>query len=496
MKRFLLATGFFAAFLAGDWQAAVDPSSSGGSFVRPAAAYDNYDNDAYQDFQQALQPYGQWVGTPQYGQVWIPANMPQGWRPYTNGHWDYTNDYGWVWVSDYEWGWAPFHYGRWTFDQQYGWMWVPGRTWGPAWVSFRYGDSYVGWAPLPPEGYDAPPSYGYEPSINIAFWNFVPRQHFNDRYVDRYYGNHNDNNNYYHKTKNVTNITVINNRVVNNSININNYERDTRQRVVRHNVDVADTFVPGNQRKRGNDLVVVRPKDVERNAGGKPKIQWQQYGNRNQGDQNGAGKNGNNNNNADNGKNWNNGNNGNNGQRTVTTRDQGKPNQNPVVIPPPNGKPDNARGAGQNNGQGGTAKNQPYNGNNNKKANDNANNGRNKPAPVIIPPTQNGNNGNQGQPQKLGQANGNNNNGGNDQRKREQEAQQQQLFQQQMQQQQQQRQQQRAQQQQVRQQQFQKNNGQGGQPNGNNPPAHAQQNQQQKKKGNNDCGNNGNCNNN
>src|SRR5215813_7363326 len=279
MKRFLLATGLFAAFLVGDWQAAVDPSSSDGSFVRQAAAYDN---DAYQDFYQALQPYGQWVATPQYGQVWIPANMPQGWRPYTNGHWDYTNDYGWVWVSDYEWGWAPFHYGRWAFDPQYGWFWVPGRTWGPAWVSFRYGDAYVGWAPLPPEGYDAPPSYGYEPSINVAFWSFVPRQHFNDRYVDRYYGDYHQNNNYFYKTKNVTNITVINNRVVNNSININNYERDTRQRVVRHNVDVADTFVPGNQRPRGNDLVVVRPKDVERNAG-KPKIQWQEYGNQNGG---------------------------------------------------------------------------------------------------------------------------------------------------------------------------------------------------------------------
>src|SRR5882724_9477137 len=199
-------------------------------------------------------------------------------------------------------------------------VWVPGRVWGPAWVSFRYGESYVGWAPLPPEGYDDVPSYGYEPTINVAFWNFVPRQHFNDRYVNRYYDYHN-NNNYFYKTKNVTNITVINNRVVNNSINVNNFERDTRQRVVRHRVDVADTIVPGNQRSRGNDLVVVRPKEVERNAG-KPKIQWQQYGNRNQGDQNGGG------NNANNGKN-----NGNQNQRTVTNRDQGKANgQNPAAI--------------------------------------------------------------------------------------------------------------------------------------------------------------------
>ena len=69
-------------------------------------------------------------------------------------------------------------------------VWVPGRVWGPAWVSFRYGESDVGWAPLPPEGYDDVPSYGYEPTINVAFWNFVPRQHFNDRDVRRYYGDY------------------------------------------------------------------------------------------------------------------------------------------------------------------------------------------------------------------------------------------------------------------------------------------------------------------
>jgi hypothetical protein len=453
MKRFMLATGLFAAFLVGDWQSAVDPSSSGGSLVRQAAAYDN---DAYQDFYQALQPYGQWVATPQYGQVWIPANVPPGWRPYTNGHWDYTNDYGWVWVSDYEWGWAPFHYGRWAFDPQYGWFWVPGRTWGPAWVSFRYGDSYVGWAPLPPEGYDAPPSYGYEPTINIAFWNFVPRQHFNDRYVDRYYGDYHNNNNYFYKTKNVTNITVVNNRVVNNSINVNNFERDTHQQVVRRHVDVTDTIVPGNQRNRGNDLVVVRPKDIERNAG-KPRIKWQEYGN-----QNG--------NNANNGKNWNNGNNGNNGQRTVTNRDQGKPNgqnqQGPAetVILPPNGKPDKSRGvvATPNNGQAGNA--QDWRRYNNGNANNNDNGHNKKPAPVIIPPPDNNRHA-QGQPQNFGNAN--NNRSGNDGRNWQQQQQQQQ---QQMQAQQQLRQQQMRQQQQ-----FQQNNGQGGQ-NGNKPSGNPKKN--------------------
>ena len=28
------------------------------------------------------------------------------------GHWLQT-EYGWTWISDWDWGWAPFHYGRW-----------------------------------------------------------------------------------------------------------------------------------------------------------------------------------------------------------------------------------------------------------------------------------------------------------------------------------------------------------------------------------------------
>lgn len=33
-----------------------------------------------------------------------------------------------------------------------GWVWVPGVEWAPAWVSWRVGGGYIGWAPLPPHG--------------------------------------------------------------------------------------------------------------------------------------------------------------------------------------------------------------------------------------------------------------------------------------------------------------------------------------------------------
>ncbi len=105
-------------------------------------------------FYTTLSPYGEWVSVGSYGRVWrpSPAVVGAGFRPYgPGGHWVHT-DYGWSYESDWEWGWAPFHYGRWYLDQGYGWVWIPGSAWAPAWVSWRYGGGYVGWAPLPPAG--------------------------------------------------------------------------------------------------------------------------------------------------------------------------------------------------------------------------------------------------------------------------------------------------------------------------------------------------------
>jgi hypothetical protein len=89
-------------------------------------------------FYNSLKPYGRWAKHPSYGEIWI--SNASGFSPYsTGGHWAYT-DYGWTWVSTYDWGWAPFHYGRWAFDAGYGgWFWVPGYEWAPAWVAWRGG---------------------------------------------------------------------------------------------------------------------------------------------------------------------------------------------------------------------------------------------------------------------------------------------------------------------------------------------------------------------
>jgi hypothetical protein len=106
----------------------------------------------YNYFYSNLAPYGTWIDLPEYGWCWQPtvAVIDVGWRPYCNrGRWLWS-DCGWYWQSDYSWGWAPFHYGRWHRSPAHGWVWFPDTTWAPAWVTWRYSDSYCGWAPLPP----------------------------------------------------------------------------------------------------------------------------------------------------------------------------------------------------------------------------------------------------------------------------------------------------------------------------------------------------------
>ncbi len=118
------------------------------------------------DFEYGqLSSHGSWYVSAQYGRVWQPAVYAPDWNPYYDGHWEYT-DLGWAWVSDYEWGAVPYHYGTWVLDARYGWVWVPGNTWAPAWVVFRTGDRYCGWAPVPP-GWTVGASVEPDPSLFV-----------------------------------------------------------------------------------------------------------------------------------------------------------------------------------------------------------------------------------------------------------------------------------------------------------------------------------------
>jgi hypothetical protein len=134
------------------------PAAATGFLPQPAYAQDAI------DFRAALEGYGQWVQHPRWGEVWIPEQVPPDWQPYRLGHWAYTDEWGWYWDSEEDFGWVTYHYGRWVFDRGLGWIWIPGKEWGPAWVDWRQGDDFVGWAPLPPdeaidEDYETPDTY-------------------------------------------------------------------------------------------------------------------------------------------------------------------------------------------------------------------------------------------------------------------------------------------------------------------------------------------------
>lgn len=106
---------------------------------------------AVSDFHAPLLAHGTWIEVGTYGRCWRPARVAVGWQPYCYGRWAWT-DCGWYWVSDEPWGWACYHYGYWAYDSHFGWIWVPGIEWAPAWVSWRFGGGYCGWAPLAPPG--------------------------------------------------------------------------------------------------------------------------------------------------------------------------------------------------------------------------------------------------------------------------------------------------------------------------------------------------------
>jgi hypothetical protein len=214
---------------------------------------------SFQFFYDNLSPYGTWISYPQYGYVWRP-NVGRGFRPYrTRGHWVWSDEYEWIWVSDYDWGWAPFHYGRWHYDRYYGWLWAPDYDWAPAWVVWRSGGDYYGWAPLD-AGINISILIGnYSPPVD--YWCFAPRRYITSPVIYNYYVSPQQN------TTIINNTTVIKNYSMNggptrnvfvNGPQRNEVEKYTHQTI--RPVQLRESSRPGRTALTNNEMAIYRPK--------------------------------------------------------------------------------------------------------------------------------------------------------------------------------------------------------------------------------------------
>ena len=224
-------------------------------------------------FYDNLSPYGSWIDVAGYGYCFQPSVAVDNadWRPYADGYWAYT-DVGWTWVSYEDFGWATYHYGRWTDLADYGWVWVPGYEWGPAWVSWRTGGDYVGWAPLPPvsnviyEGRAITGQVDVLFDIGPLYYNFCDVRYIGEPVLRGRIFAPSRNVTIINQTINVTNITYNNSTVYNYGPNynrLNQYsarpiQRLTLQRETTGNLDQGGKR--GNfNRVNGNQLTVVAP---------------------------------------------------------------------------------------------------------------------------------------------------------------------------------------------------------------------------------------------
>jgi hypothetical protein len=238
---------------------------------------------SFQAFYDQLGDQGTWVQTDDYGYVFQPNVSDPEWAPYRDGHWVDTDE-GWTWVSDEPWGWATYHYGRWANIDGTGWVWVPGYRWAPAWVSWRYGGGYAGWAPLPPEtfvgaeygdpGVEVGIGFHFGGDVDVNFnigpgcYNFVSvgdlgEPNYRGRYIDR-----SRNYTVINNTTNITNINVNNGGATGAGANfrgvaaggppLNEVNAHSRQHV--QTVQLTAANQPGKSSLQGKSLAVYAPR--------------------------------------------------------------------------------------------------------------------------------------------------------------------------------------------------------------------------------------------
>jgi hypothetical protein len=223
-----------------------------------ARASDDDDVELLRLFHDPLATYGDWIHLERHGWSWTPRKMPRGWRPYSVGHWVIT-DYDWTWVSDEPWGWATEHYGRWFFEPSHGWVWVPGPIWGPAWIEWRRGGGFAGWAPLPP-GIEA--SVGdIDIELDPRAFSFVEERFLLEPALARHILPLARNAAFVRLTTSITRYAVVDERFVNRGVDLAEIERASGHPVTRLRVRDVNTLAESRLGvdPRSNELPVYHP---------------------------------------------------------------------------------------------------------------------------------------------------------------------------------------------------------------------------------------------
>lgn len=276
----------------------------------PDSSEDLYMNSvSFQSFYDLLSPLGEWIQVPKdeikadlndgtgegyssyYSDedvlfIWKPK-IDAGWKPYTNGRWEYTN-HGWLWVSHDAWGPATSHYGRWWNSPGRGWVWLPGYTWAPAWVRWRVTDEHVGWVPLSPaakwniEKGITDNTYRYK--NNESDWVFIEKNKFADDISPSQVISESMNKSLIAKSKKITDIRAENDRIINRGPEVSDIEKKTGKSIIakdvkftRHSNGVKvgddqvtvykDTFKKYDTDKSGKPIVTDKPKTFKKSKG-------------------------------------------------------------------------------------------------------------------------------------------------------------------------------------------------------------------------------------
>ncbi|HMK19959.1 MAG TPA: DUF6600 domain-containing protein [Chitinophagaceae bacterium] len=185
-------------------------------------------NVSFQSFYDELSPYGDWISYPEYGYVWRPDNRYNDFQPYrSEGHWAWSDD-GWLWVPDYE--------------------------WAPAWVVWRGGDDYYGWAPMSP-GISINLYSSNRYNVPNNYWCFAPSRYITSPHLSNYYIDRGRN------TTIINHTTIINNYSSNRGYVIgpshNEVERYTGSRI--SPVRIRESQRAGRTIARNNEVSIYKP---------------------------------------------------------------------------------------------------------------------------------------------------------------------------------------------------------------------------------------------